>query len=77
MCVTLPFTKGCEQLAASEIEKTKKLAMIHVERVIGAIRQKYTILSRCALAKFFLSTKLGAYHSAYHSIYLFCWNSIK
>ena len=41
------FTKGCEQLSASEIENTRKMASvrIHVERAIGAVRQKITILS--------------------------------
>ena len=41
------FTKGHEQLCAGEIENTRKIAnvRIHVERVIGAVRQRFTILS--------------------------------
>ncbi|VEN60951.1 unnamed protein product [Callosobruchus maculatus] len=41
------FTKGKKQLHPLEIEKTRSIAhvRIHVERVIGCIRQKFTILS--------------------------------
>ena len=40
------FTKGKQQLDPIDIEKTRKIAQvrIHVERVIGAVRNKYTIL---------------------------------
>lgn len=40
------FTKGKNQLDSVEIEETRRLAAvrIHVERVIGMVRQKYTIL---------------------------------
>ena len=41
------FTKGRSQLSPLDIESTRKLAsvQIQVERVIGVVRQKYTILS--------------------------------
>ena len=39
------FTKGKSQLSALEIEETRNIANvgIHVERVIGLVKQKYTI----------------------------------
>ena len=40
------FTKGKSQLSALEVENTRTIANvhIHVERVIGCVRQKYSIL---------------------------------
>ena len=40
------FTRSCDQLASGDIDATCKLAnvMIHAERIIGAIRQRYQIL---------------------------------
>ena len=40
------FTRGCDQLPPGYIEATRKLAnvRIHVERIIGAVRQRYQIL---------------------------------
>ena len=40
------FAKGKSQLSPFEVEQTRKIARVrvHVERVIGVIRQKYTIL---------------------------------
>ena len=40
------FTNGKKQLAPMEVENTKGIASvrIHVERVIGQVRKKYTIL---------------------------------
>ena len=41
-----PFTKGKKQLSKLEIDSARQLSRvrIHVERVIGLLRQKYTIL---------------------------------
>ena len=40
------FTKGKSQLSPLEVEETRSIAnvRIHVERVIGLVRQKFTIL---------------------------------
>ena len=45
--IKLPdFTKGKKQLAPLEVENTRKIASvrIHVERVIGNVRRKYSML---------------------------------
>ncbi|XP_074534861.1 uncharacterized protein LOC141797427 isoform X2 [Halichoeres trimaculatus] len=44
---TPAFTRGQRQLDAKDIEQTRSLASlrIHVERVVGAVRDKYKILS--------------------------------
>ncbi|GLV43868.1 hypothetical protein CBL_11552 [Carabus blaptoides fortunei] len=45
--LTPAFLKGQKQLHPKEVEATRKIAhvRIHVERVIGTLRQKYKILS--------------------------------
>ena len=42
------FTKGKDKLDPVDVEKTRKIATIHihVERIIGLLRQKYTILQQ-------------------------------
>jgi hypothetical protein len=42
------FTKGKDQLDPADVEHTRKIATvrIHVERIIGLLRQKYTILQQ-------------------------------
>jgi len=41
------FTRGRDQLTALELEESRTISnvRIHVERVIGLVRQKYTILA--------------------------------
>ena len=41
-----PFTRGKKQLSKCEVDTARQLSRvrIHVERVIGAVKQKYTIL---------------------------------
>ena len=43
---TPPFTKGKKQLEKVEIDWSRELSIvrIHVEQVIGVLKQKYTIL---------------------------------
>ena len=43
---TPPFTKGKKQLEKQEIDWSRELSIvrIHVERIIGLLKQKYTIL---------------------------------
>ena len=43
-----PFTKGKKQLSQPELDTARKLSRvrIHVERVIGVVRQKYIHHSR-------------------------------
>ena len=40
------FTKGRQQLSAVDVESSRSIAhvRVHVERVIGLLRNKYTIL---------------------------------
>ena len=54
------FTRGKSQLSALEVEETCSIAnvMIHVERIIGLVRQKYTIL-RGTLPINFITKRVG------------------
>ncbi|XP_013406439.1 uncharacterized protein LOC106170924 [Lingula anatina] len=57
MCARLyipAFTRGKSQLGALDVEQTRRIAnsRIHVERVIGVVRQKYSILSANCLTIF-------------------------
>ena len=51
------FTKGKSQLSANEFEKTRVIAnvCIHVDRVIGILRKKYSILNKTLPIDFLLS----------------------
>ena len=55
---TLAFTLGRNQLTGIEVEQTRRIAniRIHVERVIGNIRKKYSILSATQPIQFLMSS---------------------
>ena len=44
--ITPPFTKGKRQLSAEEVERAHRISSvcIHIERVIGLLKHRYTIL---------------------------------
>lgn len=59
-CATIKipaFTKGKKQLSGVEVEQTRRIAnvRIHVERVIGNIRKKYSILNTTQPISFVMS----------------------
>ena len=68
-----PFTKGKKQLSAIEVDGGRKLSRvrIHVERVIGMVKQKYTIL-QSTLPTSLLSCDEESSTSAIDKIVLVC-----
>lgn len=56
----LSFTKGKKQLTGMEVEQTWHIAniRIHVERVIGILRQKYTFLYETQPVYFLLPERM-------------------
>lgn len=58
------FTKGKSQLDPLDVEQTRKIAnvRIHVERVIGVVRQKYEILHKI-LPMTLVADKIGDVHT--------------
>ena len=55
---TPAFTKGKKQLSGREVDMSRKLARlrIHVERVIGMLRQKYSLLRSTLLINFLMAS---------------------
>lgn len=55
------FTKGKNQLDPVDVEKSCKIAnvRIHVERVIGILRQKYTILQSTSMTDYLMCNSDG------------------
>ena len=65
------FIKGRRQLSGKEVDSTRSIAnvIIHVERVIGAVRQKYTMLESTIPIKLVMKRE-GKEHPALDKIVL-------
>ena len=63
---TPAFTKGKDQLDPVDVEKTRGIAnvRIYVKRVIGLLRQKYSILSGILPIYFLISNPNGSQEEA-------------
>ena len=51
------FTKGKKQLSRNEVDSIRSIAIEIMERVIGAVRQKYTILESTILVNMVMMTE--------------------
>ena len=60
------FTRGKDQLDPVEVEETRTMAnvRIHVERITGLLRRKYTILSGILPINFLISRPNGSQEEA-------------
>ena len=54
-----PFTKGKKQLSKKEVDVFRQLSRvrIHVKRVIGVVRQKYTVLQSMLPVNFIMCSE--------------------
>ena len=68
------FTRGKDQLDPVEVEETRSIAnvRIHVERIIGLLRRKYTILSGILPIDFLISSPNGSQEGAIPMILNVC-----
>lgn len=57
-----PFTKGKKQLEKVQVDWSRELSIlrIHVERVIGVLKQKYTLLQSTLPISFIANRDQGA-----------------
>jgi hypothetical protein len=57
-----PFTRGKKQLCKAEVDTSRQLSRvrIHVERVIGLVRQKYSILRSIIPVNFIMNQEGGS-----------------
>ena len=68
-----PFTRGKKQLSRCEVDSARELShvRIHVERIIGVVRQKYSILESQLPVNFIMCSE-GEEHSIIDKIVTVC-----
>ena len=66
-----PFTKGKPQLSKIEVDAARSLSQlrIHVERVIGMVKQKYTYLESTLPIKMIMCGKIVKVSTILHVLY--------